>query len=520
MVSLRTFGTPGLNDLDPDCECVGRDFCQMVEPADATKFEIALGVSTDIELVQDGAFVNPCSISVWSCGTDWDIPSGSAINSGGGTAPISQDIGLLDDTLYRTIFTVVALAGGNLQVRFGGSVVFTVFLAGGAATYTFFHLTGTLANQEISFTTSGGGVTAEIDNVGVKEMSTIGFRIKDQAGNVDYEEYDGTSVSYPITTSSSNTIVTNPIAMIQIDWTQVVVGDCYTICIIDTTLEAANLIQNGGFDSGANWTITNIAGLGGWVITGGVADHNVNGAGPESDTIAQVLSSPLVATKCYELTFDILNYMVGNLRVIANPSSTLLGTFNSNGSKSVDIDDSADTTITFDANRADDYEIDNVSLLVRNECKTPVFESECFKLETSFKCSEVFTATNDENAFGFDFVNPNFNFVQIFRHCSKLDQPNYPRDPKNTHVDSSGDRSILYSNVTKVTTLRMDRMPEYIHDAFSLFLEHDTFTIDTVEYVYDEVEYNPDWERSSLVAGIDLEVIKDDQLLVNANCIP
>ena len=369
----------------------------------------------------------------------------------------------------------------------------------------------------IAFLSVLAGDTFDLDNVSVKEMSSIALNIKDLDGNSRYSENDGTSITYHEDRTALQTDTQDTKAMICIDWTQVVVGDCYQVCIIDEALEGGEFVVNGTFNNASNWVL----GLG-WTIAGGdlSIDSTVvagDGTGATGD-----LTSNLQVGEKYTLTFDGAN-LVGAVQVfviLTDLSNKLIGLV-ANGANSLEIDMTTETLqgtkIVFaeDDSGPHAIDIDNVSILKQNASKNATFETECFKLETDFSCSKLFTWTNDENAFGLNYIN--FTFTQVFRHCAKLWRPTYDR-VKTTHRDSSGDRAILYSSTTKTRRLTIDQVPEYIHDAIAIGLEHDTFTIDTVEYVHEEEEYEPNWRKSSLLAYSDVEVIEDDQNLVNDNC--
>jgi hypothetical protein len=59
-------------------------------------------------------------------------------------------------------------------------------------------------------------------------------------------------------------------------------------------------------------------------------------------------------------------------------------------------------------------------------------------------------------------------------------------------------------------------MPEYLHDSLSVGVEHDNFYVDGVKYINEETGYEPTWRKSSLLAPVEIELVKDEQNLQNS----
>jgi hypothetical protein len=140
--------------------------------------------------------------------------------------------------------------------------------------------------------------------------------------------------------------------------------------------------------------------------------------------------------------------------------------------------------------------------------------SDCISIKDSHECTVQLTWTNDENAYGFDYTG--VSFTQSLRVEAKLWQPKYSKE-KNVFKDSIGNRIILKSETSKEELLTVGEMPQYLHDALSIGLEHDTFSVDAVQYVNEETEYTPKWRKSSQLAPVEVTLIKD-QNLKNSNC--
>ncbi len=141
------------------------------------------------------------------------------------------------------------------------------------------------------------------------------------------------------------------------------------------------------------------------------------------------------------------------------------------------------------------------------------YVSDCLNVQLSHGCTILLSWTNDENAFGFDYSLP---FIQNLRVKAKIWMPKYTKE-KNVFKDSAGNRNILKSETSKEEILTIAEMPEYLHDAIAIGIEHDTLEVDGVVYVNEESEYLPKWRKSSQLAPSEIVIIKD-QNLKNSSC--
>jgi hypothetical protein len=142
------------------------------------------------------------------------------------------------------------------------------------------------------------------------------------------------------------------------------------------------------------------------------------------------------------------------------------------------------------------------------------YESDSVNVKTDHFCTLLLTWNNDEDAFGFNYSD--VLFTQSLRVYAKKWQPKYTKE-KNVFKDNSGARHIIKSEISKEEILTISEMPEYLHDALSIGLEHDNFYVDGQKYVNEENEYTPKWRKSSQLAPVEVVVIKD-QNLKNNNC--
>jgi len=131
------------------------------------------------------------------------------------------------------------------------------------------------------------------------------------------------------------------------------------------------------------------------------------------------------------------------------------------------------------------------------------FCSEPFNVKTTHPCTKIIRWRNDENAFGFEYVNF-LTYYHYFRMNCKLGRPTYPVEQSN-HEDSSAHNRILRAQVDKTLEMWTEHLPEYVHDAISMGIKHDDFEIldedrsaSYVAYVSDPEDYEPNWEDDEL----------------------
>lgn len=142
------------------------------------------------------------------------------------------------------------------------------------------------------------------------------------------------------------------------------------------------------------------------------------------------------------------------------------------------------------------------------------YVSNCLDLSLLHGCTLLLSWTNDDNAYGFNYSD--LTFEPKLRVKAKKWQPSYSKE-KQIFKDNAGNRTILKSETSKEELLTIAEMPEYLHDALSIGLEHDDFYIDGEKYTNEENDYIPKWRKSSNLAPAEIAVIKD-QLLKNNNC--
>lgn len=144
------------------------------------------------------------------------------------------------------------------------------------------------------------------------------------------------------------------------------------------------------------------------------------------------------------------------------------------------------------------------------------YYTKTLRITTNTDCTVLLSWTNNDNAFGFEFVNTTFN--PIWRGVAKVWKANYEADKNEYYTDSKGTRIALYVRSVKKKLLTINEVPEYVHDALRLAVKSDTLFIDGSQYVVEDADYQPSWRNSSENAPVELEIIPYTQNTINSNC--
>lgn len=155
----------------------------------------------------------------------------------------------------------------------------------------------------------------------------------------------------------------------------------------------------------------------------------------------------------------------------------------------------------------------------------PEFTSRCLKIQAQANCKDNDTVLikyrNPNNCFGFDYTTEGYTeadgFYNMLRIPAKVWKANYPKT-KSIQKNSTGFRTLYYSDVDKKFILNTKPLPEAIHDALSIALEHTTLIIDGAEYVCPSEDYSPDWTKGSALAPVEVELFAQQARKVNTRC--
>lgn len=127
--------------------------------------------------------------------------------------------------------------------------------------------------------------------------------------------------------------------------------------------------------------------------------------------------------------------------------------------------------------------------------------------DTTLACFLEITYSNDEDAMGFYFP---VGLELSFRVEGTLKRPTYPLETEKYRY-SDGEGKLLSGTRLKIQEMNIAAMPEFMHDALSLAVLHDTFKIEAVEYLIESGEYSPAWFPGALMGSVNLQVSKKTQ---------
>jgi len=142
--------------------------------------------------------------------------------------------------------------------------------------------------------------------------------------------------------------------------------------------------------------------------------------------------------------------------------------------------------------------VDNISVK-RVEPFEAAFISRCIRYKESFPCTSFITATNTDDAFGFNFFDTGFALQQ--RLPVKGINPTYPQDSSD-YLFSKGSKRKNFSQSEKVWILVIAEVPEWLHDAIRLMRASQTFRIGEpstntfTDYFCPQGDYIPEWKKT------------------------
>ena len=340
-----------------------------------------------------------------------------------------------------------------------------------------------------------------------------------------------------------------------------------------------DVVKNGNFDSGADWTV------GGKMSIGSGSLNTTPGVGA-----GVAFQECLTVGRWYKLTFAMSGWSAGTVEVRlgtgntvatvgANQTFTIVGQcLNTNQlifdtSSSATFDGKIDTVIGLEAIPATITAITDHGVAIsaiteldrlENDTYFQRFKLQAFGDLNTFRkaCFRLYLYTaidpegsdtyapdlcisqpmcaifdpchslllyaqmeNEGESYGWQF--PDSTFIGIFaprmRVWGDLKDAQYPTE-KTTYQDSQGTMNVVWAEVREVKTMTINRSPKYVHDFVSLAINTDLFRIIEGDSVTDNVYFNrsdayaPSWIRISKLAPASVEVEVKTQNLEKNNC--
>lgn len=486
-----------------DCFVDNHDFCQLVERADDTQYQVEV-TAFSADLISDGIFVNACGVD-WTCGANWNIGLGLAEKTGGGANSITQVVQIANNRYYRITFNLIAIANANLTLNLGGNLVATYTPASALGVQTEWIQLAGITDFLIDFAGQAANAT-QIDDVTLFEYSQIGYEIEDT---------DGTSIVSHVGTADATRF--DETSMIDVDWTIANIPNegCYVVCNHDI-VPYVEQVFNSNFIADELWTKG-----AGWTIAGGAANWD----GSVDDDLTQTFLYPLLSGRSYLIGEIIANHLGGTLTVVLQPSGIVVRVITGNGIFSDVVDLTGfpnQTSIEYQAVAGvppNDFDITFTNVQMEIASFEEDACSECYELADDWDvhniCTYLLEWTNDENAFGFEYVG--LGFTQVMRLQSQLWKPHYPEE-RSEYEDSQGEMTLLFGKSVKVYDFFVAQVPDYIHDALRLMRIHDDIELNGVDMYAIGGDYEVDWVLDTEEGRVIIELRLKTENNVNNNC--
>lgn len=152
----------------------------------------------------------------------------------------------------------------------------------------------------------------------------------------------------------------------------------------------------------------------------------------------------------------------------------------------------------------------------------PEFYSGPLKVVQSAPCDTLLVKyRNDNDAYGFDYSSSGYTIADGFynqlRIEAKVWKGNFSKT-KSVQKKSDGRRTLQYSDTDSKMLMNTSPLPDYIHNALAVAIEHRTLIIGGKEYTCEDTEYLPVWDKNSTLAPVEINLIKQVPRKLNTLC--
>lgn len=551
MATIPLYNTLGLGRKEQcDRPRRGQPFCQLVSREDVTLLQLPRGVcpnevnptsNGNSEIASEAEFN---TFGQYDPGgkTAWTYSSGKAATTGNSkTFYVNASYGIGVDaqldisvTLCPGVTMEVVFFTGTTPTGPPNETILGVISATG--TYTFRHTaltaTGSFAVRVIG--TCGEGFSSYIEYFRLRsltESECYYLAVKNMDGDIVYEGTDYRT--------GEDTVFW------EMRWEESGLPDgCYTICIngVEFIENIFTLADNGTFEANSNGITSSVStyGVSTNISYNGLKSWRVvyNTSGPTT-LLETTIPITLDYKKRYRISakvyIDVAPYQVQDAYIaFSSPDfsdisgAALAEPVTAREWTDIHIDftptrfpyrdytfmifatgsdwNTSDTTIYIDDIQL--YDLDDVGA----HC------SECFILKDSHPCTLKLEWWNDSDAFGFYYPDTlPYTFKHSIRVAGSLAKTSYTGE-KESFTDTEGEQIIVYADKKQVKELAINDMPEYMHEALAIGIDHDHFTINGDEYIIEENSYEPLWRKTSDLAPVVLDVRPKIQNLKNSYC--
>lgn len=486
---------------------------RLVEVGDVVNFQVRLSPINNAELITDGDFA---SGAPWTFGTNWTYDStddeADAAAADSGDQLSESGIIAVDVAYYLVTFTVKNYVSGNIRILLGGSAAQDVTINANGI-YSVLMFSGGISTGIQIQGVDAAPFTGSLDDISIKKLSTLIWRLRDQDSNVFLTDEDNMLGYVTYLTGQG---CDRGMALLSFPTADIDFGDaiCFTICLRDKYNE--EWISNGTFASTDDWGVSNAS----WSITGGHAEYD----GVVTSYISQTLQQETLPN--YEYTVEFTVSGLGGdgtitLQIIdVTPGGTHdLLSVTTDGTYSVSFTGHRVSSIAFrgdgDGAFESPVELDNVTMDISTEAGAD-FCSNQFHF-TTFGCTLQLAWRNDISMIlpRNEILNyEDFSFTQYYRFLGAIWKPRMEEEFV-WETDSIGGRHLLNYNASEVFVLNIDHCPAYVQSALAVAFGHRSVWLDNREITRFDSGWSPTWSRYSVNAPVRIECIYQDEINEN-----
>lgn len=453
-------------------------------------------------------------ISGWTLGGDWNISMQQAQILKANSGILSQSLSsvIIPGKFLRFEYKIAgidATSTGSMLVKIGGTIIETHDETTTPGIFKFNFFIASTTNTLVEFDANLLGVS--IEYVTIYDLAAPGYIL---------ETCDGDFVQDFITSDGVTNNVTTHVQFNH-SWAAFA-NNCYTFRSFDMNDLGSELVANGTVTSpatewgfGTNWSL--------------VANQaSFTGAFSGLPFFNQIIS--ILVDKYYLVIYEVVTWVdssggadgsmevsLGNVEIDTFVDATSVGQHialvSTKGLEAFDVRFSI-LSGTTNLNVV----VDNISVMELNES----FCSECFLLHSwvaanGCELTRVITATNDGNAFGFNYTD--LSLTHQMRVLARFKREAYEQIEDETFLFNSNSAVTIYAQSRETKTLIMDIHPPYVFNALQIMSDHDTFKIDTVQYKKINEGIQPDYQPGFLAGTTELTYYESSQPnRINDNC--
>ena len=275
------------------------------------------------------------------------------------------------------------------------------------------------------------------------------------------------------------------------------------------TCDTENLIQNGTFETFTGWESSDPA-----TIERNASNDTLQFKAAAAGAYAGytgALNCPLLCGVEYNVSFEVTNYISGNLEV--NIGGTLSGVNITGTGKytfDVTIGENCSGLIRFIAALGGaDMQIDNIEITYTEQQYKQIGLSELICGCDPEPCEMTIDYRNDVDAFGYayEFDPTYYNRIRV---CARLKNAVIQNIAFENNKDTFGNYAAYYANADKVETLETEWIPPYLANAINIALQHSDVKINGVNYIL-KAAFSQSTNDDTELQKITAQVVKQDQ---------